>query len=310
MREWAARSGEAEMTLMTRRSIILAGTTTMGALLCRPAIADVGAPERTPETDEISVGSGQTYVVRRTTRARLVTIAKGGTITAPEGYSLTMTVDGVETGGVLTETAGSDTKIAPGTYRGNIVLTVAKANPVTWNGVSKTFVFPFRQALFVDDTGLVASTSVLAAAVGGRVAAHDASGVSIVSAGEVFDGVYVTDGTYTLRNSRIALDGNGRCDFVGYGAAIVGTGTTTRLVVDHAQVSNRGAVRSGVIADGGANVVVKNSRIHTRDRRRRADRRAEHGADLRPREGRGRHLGDPDQAPRRHDQLGELRAAR
>ncbi|WP_345444414.1 hypothetical protein [Actinoallomurus vinaceus] len=103
---------------MTRRSIIVAGTTTMGALLCRPAIAGAAATGRTPETDEISVGSGQTYVVRRTTRARLVTIAKGGTIIAPEGHSLTMTIDGVETGGVLTEAGGSDTRIAPGTYRG------------------------------------------------------------------------------------------------------------------------------------------------------------------------------------------------
>lgn len=41
--------------------------------------------------------------------------------------------------------------------------------------------------------------------------------------------------------------------------------TGTRLVVDGAEIDNRGAVRTGVIARGGANVIVKNSRIHTHE---------------------------------------------
>jgi hypothetical protein len=41
-----------------------------------------------------------------------VSIAPGGTLAAPAGYSLTMTVNGVETGSVLTETGGTGTTIA------------------------------------------------------------------------------------------------------------------------------------------------------------------------------------------------------
>jgi hypothetical protein len=45
----------------------------------------------------------------------------------------------------------------------------------------------------------------------------------------------------------------------------VGTGTKTRLVVDGARISNKGAVRTGVIANNGANVIVKNSTIQAGD---------------------------------------------
>jgi hypothetical protein len=68
-----------------------------------------------------------------------------------------------------------------------------------------------------------------------------------------------------LANLQVAFDGNGRLDFASYGAAVTGAGNGTRLVVDGADIDNRGVVRTGVIARDGANVIVKNSRIHTRD---------------------------------------------
>ncbi|RPE40522.1 hypothetical protein EDD90_3576 [Streptomyces sp. Ag109_O5-1] len=63
----------------------------------------------------------------------------------------------------------------------------------------------------------------------------------------------------------IAFDGNGRCDFIGYGASVVGTGSGTTLVLDGANISNVGVVRTAVIADATANVIVKNSTIHCAD---------------------------------------------
>lgn len=209
----------------------------------------------------ITVAAGQTLVVPQTTRVRRLTIAPGGTIAAPAGYSLTLTVNGVETGGVPTQTGGSDTRIAPGTYRGEVVLSVTGANPIAW----QTLTFPFRQALYVDSTGLVPAKSVLAAVCGGRVTDTYARDVRIRSTGENFNGVYVKDGLYTLLRPTIRFRGNGRSDFVGFGAAVVGTGTKTRLVVDGANIRNTGAVRTGVVADDGSNVVVKNSRIHVDD---------------------------------------------
>jgi hypothetical protein len=209
----------------------------------------------------ITVAAGQTLVVAQTTRVRALTIASGGTITVPAGYSLTLTVNGVETGGVLTQTGGTETRIAPGTYRGDVVLTVTEANPVPWQALT----FPFRQALYVDATGVVPAKSVLAGVCGGRVTDAYAKDIRIRSTGENFNGVYVKDGAYALLRPTIRFRGNGRSDFVGFGAAVVGTGTGTRLVVDGANIRNTGAVRTGVVADGGSNVIVKHSRIHVDD---------------------------------------------
>jgi hypothetical protein len=77
------------------------------------------------------VESGSTWVVPETTKLSSLTIADGAVIKAPEGYSVTMTVDGVETGQVLEKWDGKDYKFAPGDYKGDVVLTVAKANMVS-----------------------------------------------------------------------------------------------------------------------------------------------------------------------------------
>jgi len=233
--------------------IILAAVLAAVPAVARPALA---APP-----GSVTVDSGETWVVPQTVQLRSLTIAPGGAVVAPAGYSLTLTVDHVETGQALTETGGAVTRILAGTYRGRIVLTVAEANPVAW----QTLTFPFRQALYVGANGVVDAKSVRDAVVGGRVTAGAATDVHITSTGEAFDGVYLKDGAYSLVRPTIALSGNGRSDFVGYGAAVVATGADTRLVVDGAKISNQGSVRTGVVADGGSNVIVKNSRIHTGD---------------------------------------------
>jgi hypothetical protein len=49
------------------------------------------------------------------------------------------------------------------------------------------------------------------------------------------------------------------------GFFVAGAGADTRLVVDGADIDNRGVVRTGVVARDGVNVIVKNSRIRTRE---------------------------------------------
>lgn len=258
------------MTLITRRSVLIAGTATAGAVLV-PAVSATAAPTATTATTatkvakasgtRISVGSGETYEVSATTRVSELSIADGGKIVAPDGYSLSLTVDGVETGQLLTATGATATLVRAGTYRGDVVLTVAAANEVTY----ETLVFPFRQAVYVDGDGVVKDKSVLAAVLGGKLTDAYARNVSITSTGECFDGVYVQDATYTLDRPAISLTGNGRCDFAGYGAAVVGDGASTTLVVDGARISNKGVVRTAVIANDGANVIVKNSVLRARN---------------------------------------------
>ncbi|CCH32372.1 hypothetical protein ABZ816_24445 [Actinosynnema sp. NPDC047251] len=210
---------------------------------------------------EITVEPGETRLVPRTVRLDSLSVAPGGTVAPPAGRSLTLTVDGVETGSVLAAAEGTVTTIAPGAYRGDVRLSVADANLVAHRGD----VFPLRQGLYVDATGLVPAKSALASVEGGRVEGRRASDVRISSTGEAFAGVFAKDGAYTLDKPRIAFAGNGRSDFVGDGAGIVATGPGTRLVVDGADISTTGVVRSGVIAADGSDVVVKNSRIRTGD---------------------------------------------
>ena len=153
----------------------------------------------------------------------------------------------------------------PATYAGDVVLTVSEANPVEYTAAgpaARRVVSPFRQAIYVDSTGFVAAKSVIAAAVGGQPAADMAEGLKITSTGECFNGIYAA-GSYTLKDVEIDLTGNARSDFSGYGAAIVGTGEGTTLVVDGAQIRTDGVARAAVVATNGANVIVKNSDIQT-----------------------------------------------
>jgi hypothetical protein len=168
-----------------------------------------------------------------------------------------MTVNGVETGQKLAATSGTDTVFVPGSWRGDIVLTVTTAYDVPW----QQHTYPFRQAVYAGAAGLVPAYSVLAAARGGQVGRKAATGLRIASTGECFDGLVVEGGSYQLTDSLIALDGAGRCDFVGYGAAILANGAGTRLVVDGVTVRNHGVVRTAAIADNGATLVVKNSSL-------------------------------------------------
>jgi hypothetical protein len=59
-----------------------------------------------------TVEAGETWVVEETTKLNRLTIEEGGSITARAGYEVIMTVQNVETA------------IEPGTYKGNVVLTV------------------------------------------------------------------------------------------------------------------------------------------------------------------------------------------
>ncbi|WP_316767128.1 hypothetical protein [Streptomyces sasae] len=249
------------MTLTSRRSFLIAGSATAAAVLVPVAASGTAtaAPKASGKT--ISVAAGETYELAATTQVGQLTIGTGGKIVAPSGYDISLTVDGAETGQLLTETGGTATLIQAGTYRGDVVLTVAESNDVTY----QTLTFPFRQALYVGSDGVDSAKSVLSAVRGGKVTDAGARNVSITSTGECFNGVYVESGSYTLQGATISLTGNGRSDFAGYGAAVVGDGSSTKLVVDGARVSNKGVVRTTVIADNGANVLVKDSFLRARN---------------------------------------------
>jgi len=253
---------------LNRRTLLRAAGLGAGAVLIPttlevgPAAAAAATAAGVTESGPILVAAGATVTIGSTTRTSLLRIASGGTLAAPSGYILTLTVNGVETGSQLVSTYGTTTVIAAGTYRGDVVINVALENPQTFFGA---FTYQLRQAVYVDASGINSSYSALSAVTAGKLGASSAHDLVLRSTGEAFDGFYVADGTYSLLRPDISFNGNGRCDFVGYGAALVGDGTSTRFVIESARINNTGAVRPGVIATNGANVIVKNSVIATHD---------------------------------------------
>jgi hypothetical protein len=196
------------------------------------------------------VASGSTWTVDATTRLNALTIAPNATITAPKGKSLTMTVNGIETG------------IASGSYSGNVVLTVSVEHVVSFSAFgSANTTHHFRQALFLDASGVVADKSVLAAAGKYRLQNGTLSGVNIQSVGANFNGLVATGGQYMVKNPIINFTGNGGNDFAGYGAAVLSTGKGTRLVLDGAKIHTHGVVRTAAVADNGSQLIVKNSQL-------------------------------------------------
>jgi uncharacterized lipoprotein YehR (DUF1307 family) len=196
-----------------------------------------------------SIEAGTSWEIEDTTKFRKLTIADASTITAPAGYSGTMTVDGVET------------PMVPGSYEGDIVLTKTEENVVRYNDLTHRF----RQALFLDDRGIVPEKSVLSAVSKENISDDSLNDFTITSAGECFNGIYAAGGAHTVENLTVNFTGNGGDDFAGFGAAVMSTGKETVLVLDGVDITTRGAVRTGLVADGGSRLIVKNSRISTSD---------------------------------------------
>jgi hypothetical protein len=192
------------------------------------------------------VAAGSRWQLDKTTRLASLTIGNGARLSAATGNSLTLTVNGV------------GTTIAPGSYRGNVVLTVTKRLSL---GTSNGGPYDFRSAVLINDGKRVTERSVAAAVMGGTVSDAAASNVVIDSQEENFNGIIVMgDSNYTVDNAKIDLSGNGGNDFAGYGAAIMSAGNA-RLAVNHAQIKTRGAVRMALYVGGKSTMWVNDSTI-------------------------------------------------
>jgi len=201
-----------------------------------------------------SVAAGTTWTVAANTTLDSLSIAPQGALAAPPGKSLTMTVDGVET------------DIAPGSYSGHIALSVTDEFVVPFSMMGSTPKLQhFRQALYLDGSGVVANRSVLSAAAGYRLQDGVLSGVKLRSVGEDFNGLVVTGGQYTVQDAVIDFTGNGGNDFSGFGAAVLTRGAGTRLVLKGAKIHTHGVIRTAAVADEGSQLIVMNSELSARD---------------------------------------------
>lgn len=223
------------------------GTRTL-ALLVAATLAGACSSITTSNSAIPALTAGQTWVVPATTRTRSLSIPEGARLVAPPGKSLTLTVDGV------------GTAIMPGSYQGNVVLTVTDNIVVKYSTLDPHL---YRAALYVKDGKVVDSQSVTSAVKGGSFGDSAARNVSITSNEDRFNGIYVTGkSTYTINKPTIRFTGNGGNDFAGFGAAIAATGDAD-VTVNDASIINKGAVRSALFVGGNATLRINNANIET-----------------------------------------------
>ena len=212
---------------------------------------------------EISINNGtaqvtEPVVVNETVTLSSLNIQEGGSLSAPDGFQLTLTVNGIEC------------PIMSGSYQGNVVLAVTKDLPeiVDEYGNEK-----YRAALYVDENGVDRDRSVLSAIRGGSYEGGNVRDVAIRSESEAFNGLMYHAGEHEAENVNIDFRGNGFNDFAGVGAGIVASGTS-KVHVKNANIHTKGVVRGAVLAADHGEILVENSRI-----------RAEGDADFVPPEG-------------------------
>ncbi|MBP2656343.1 MAG: hypothetical protein H6Q73_3912 [Firmicutes bacterium] len=185
------------------------------------------------------------WIVQETTCLDELTIAEGASITAAEGYSVTMTVDGV------------NKPIVPGKYQGKVILNVTENLLISSN--------VFKTAVYVENGKVVPEKSVLAFAVGGEVTDTYAKNITLTSEEEAVNGIYITgDCEYSVDNATITMTGNGGNDFVGCGAGILANGNA-KVTVNKAKIKTQGAVRTAIFAGEHSTLTVNDSSIEVLD---------------------------------------------
>ena len=237
-----------------RRRVLLGflmTTATVGAVAALPVNAYAA-----PAT--LSIGAGETYTLSATTTLSALTIDAGGAIVGAGGKSVTLTVDGVEKGQqYATAVATATTLIAPGTYSGTVILTLT--DPVTSPFQSNTY--SLRAGVVVSNGTVDRGASVPASWLSGAVNDSSANDLALRSEGAGFNGILVKNSAYDIDGLTLNADGNGRSDFAGVAAGIVGSGDNTTVTVNDTTIDSVGVARGAVTSTDGANVIVKNSKI-------------------------------------------------
>ncbi len=233
---------------------IALGAFVVFAVLSRHAVSQAPGASASPALVAAAslnrtIAAGESWTVTKTTALESLNIQEGATLAAPQGFSLTMTVDGVET------------PVKAGTYKGQIVLTPAKSISMSYEGMGAKNNYDFRTAVYVNNGAYVPEQSIAAAALGGKVTNSSAEGVRVTSDGPLF-AAFIVDGdsTYAIRNPVIRMTGNGTNDFFGYGASIR-AGGRSKVTIDGARIDSTGAVRTAIWVGDNADVTVNNAEI-------------------------------------------------
>ena len=190
-------------------------------------------------------------LVEETTTLSKLTLKEGAKLTAPEGKFVQLTVDGV------------GRQQAPGTYQGEVVLTVAECYHMPPHGLMLMMgrSEEFRNTAVIENNRVVEAKGVPALVQAGTITGEEARGVVLSSDEEDFNGILVTgDSQYTVSDAHIDLDGHGYNDFMGCGAAITAI-DNAHLTIRDSEITMSGVTRCAVHVGGDSVVHVDNCRI-------------------------------------------------
>jgi len=177
-----------------------------------------------------------------------LTIAEGASLAAPEGKSLSMTVDGI------------GKAMRPGVYTGDIFLTVTDQYfcPSGGRGGEPP---EFHSAVLIKDGKYVPEKSIPAIVRGGEVTDKKATGITIVGDEENFNGIVVDgDSEYTIENITIDFDGEGDNDFIGLGAGIANYGNS-KVTINNSEIRLKSVWRCALHCGGNSVTTLNNCRL-------------------------------------------------
>ncbi|MCC8356914.1 MAG: hypothetical protein LJU34_03545, partial [Oscillospiraceae bacterium] len=127
----------------------------------------------------------------------------------------------------------------------DVVFTVTGQIPAFVDGIEEDY----RTALYVDENGVNEDLSVTAAIIEGEYDNEGASGLYINSQNDLFDGVIVVSGEYTIDGLTMIAEGNGEDDFAGYGVGIA-VGGDARVTLNNYVYLAHGVIRYGMFVGG------------------------------------------------------------
>ena len=180
------------------------------------------------------------WLLTETTRLDRLTIEEGGSIQAPEGKFVAMTIGGV------------GKPVVPGKYVGDIVLSVADQYHMPPHGLMRAMgrSEEFRNALVVTDNQVAQAQCVPALIRAGTADGSAARNVKIASSEESFNGILVTgNSTYEISGANIELDGFGANDFMGVGAGVTAI-DNARVTLNDSRIVMHGVTRCAVHVGG------------------------------------------------------------
>lgn len=177
------------------------------------------------------------------------TVEPGVEYAAPEGKTLTMVVDGVETA------------MRPGTYRGTVLLCVRDVitPPFAAGYFTKGPVF-LRAGLYVDRNGVRYDSSVEEAWQGAGIDDQKICGGKLISRGPLFGGMVIQDREYRISRLSMDLSGRGGDDFIGVGAGLL-IGGSAKVTVEDCSITTTGCIRPALTVGGTAQVVFRDCEV-------------------------------------------------